>query len=352
MLDAARLFAAEQKFLIGARLVSGTLTPAAAGQAFANLAEVMVRAILARITAEFEQRHGKVPGGHICVLGMGRLGSRELTAGSDLDLILLYDHAPDAEYSDGKKPLAASQYFIRLTQRLIAAMSAPTAEGVIYPLDFRLRPSGNAGPLATALAAFIRYQKEEAWTWERQALTRARVIAGDAELGERIEEAVRGVLGTPADPAKLAEDVREMRALIDKEKPTSNPFEVKTVRGGLVDIEFIAQWCMLKLGIGGAPGRPTGTIDMLKAAGGALVPADTDTLVSACGFFSDVQQVLRLCMDEPFVPSTAPPGLSAIVCERIDMPDIRAVEGALKEQQRAVREIFDRLLAQKKSPEP
>jgi glutamate-ammonia-ligase adenylyltransferase len=344
MLDTARVFAAEQRFLIGARLISGALTPAAAARAFADLAEVMVRAMLERVTREFERRHGRVAGGEICVLGMGRLGSRELTAGSDLDLILLYEHAPDAEFSDGAKPLAASHYFIRLTQRLIAAMSAPTAEGVIYPLDFRLRPSGNAGPLATPLAAFIRYQQEEAWTWERQALTRARVVAGAAEFSARIEEAIRSLLARPSDPARLSADVREMRQLIAKEKATLNPFEVKTVSGGLVDIEFIAQWTVLKSGGGGERGHPTATVDMLRIAKD-LSPADQDALVSACRFQSDVQQVLRLCMDEPFVPDTAPPGLAEIVCDTLDMPDIRTVEGALKDHQRTVREIFERVIA-------
>jgi glutamate-ammonia-ligase adenylyltransferase len=305
----------------------------------------MVRAMLARVTREFESRHGKVAGARLCVLGMGRLGSRELTAGSDLDLILLYDHDADAEYSDGPKPLAASQYFIRLTQRMIAAMSAPTAEGVIYPLDFRLRPSGNAGPLATPLASFVRYQKEEAWTWERQALTRARVVAGDADFAETIESAICELLAIPSDPAKLSADVREMRAMIDKEKPTANPFEVKTVKGGLVDIEFIAQWCVLRSGSGSERGHPTATTGMLKSAGAELLdPADRDALVSACEFFSALQQVLRLCMEEAFDPANAPPGLSAIVCDQLDMPDIRAVEGVLKDCQREVREIFKRVL--------
>ncbi len=346
VLDAARVFVSEQKFLIGARLINRTLTPAAAGRAFADLAEVMVRAMLARVTHEFESRHGKVAGARLCVLGMGRLGSRELTAGSDLDLILLYDHAAEAEYSDGPKPLAASQYFIRLTQRMIAAMSAPTAEGVIYPLDFRLRPSGNAGPLATPLASFVRYQQEEAWTWERQALTRARVVAGDPEFAETIETAIRDLLANPSDPAKLAADVREMRAMIDKEKPTANPFEVKTVKGGLVDIEFIAQWCVLKSGSGADRGHPTATIPMLRSAGpDLLAPADQDALVEACEFFSAVQQVLRLCMEEAFDPANTPPGLTEILCDQLDMPDIRTVEGALKDHERSVREIFNRVLA-------
>jgi [glutamine synthetase] adenylyltransferase / [glutamine synthetase]-adenylyl-L-tyrosine phosphorylase len=345
VLDGARIFAAEHKFLVGARLMNRTLSAEAAGRAFGDLAEVMVAEMLERVRQEFETRHGKVAGGRICVLGMGRLGSRELTAGSDLDLILLYDHDGDAELSDGRKPLASSQYFIRLTQRLIAAMSAPTAEGVIYPLDFRLRPSGNAGPLATPLSSFLRYQDEEAWTWERQALTRARAIAGDAGLAEEIEDQVARLLSRPVDAAKLAADVREMRGMIDKEKATDNPFEVKTAKGGLVDIEFIAQWSMLSAGAAGRD-RPTSTVGMLRAARPELLPAsDQDMLVGAYRLYDAVQQVVRLCIDEAFDPAKAPPGLSAILCDQLDMPDIRTVEGVLRETQRTVRETFDRLLA-------
>jgi glutamine synthetase adenylyltransferase len=122
----------------------------------------------------------------VCLIGLGRLGSREMTAGSDLDLILLYDAPADAE-SDGAKPLAASMYFMRLTQRLTSALSAPMAEGVLYEVDFRLRPSGNKGPLATSFSGFSKYQRNEAWTWEHQALCRARTVAGDAGLRERTE---------------------------------------------------------------------------------------------------------------------------------------------------------------------
>jgi glutamate-ammonia-ligase adenylyltransferase len=345
VLDAARIFAAEHRFLVGARLMNRTLGAEAAGRAFGNLAEIMVAEMLSRVQTEFESKHGKVLGGRICVLGMGRLGSRELTAGSDLDLILLYDQDAEAESSDGPRPLAASQYFIRLTQRLIAAMSAPTAEGVIYPLDFRLRPSGNAGPLATALSAFVRYQEEEAWTWERQALTRARAIAGDAGLVADVEDQIARLLSRPIDAAKLATDVCEMRAMIDKEKATGNPFEVKAAKGGLVDIEFIAQWSMLSAGAVGRD-RPTSTVGMLKAARPDLLPlADQDMLVAAYRLYDGVQQVLRLCMDEAFDPATAPPGLSAILCDQLDMPDIRTVEGVLRETQRTVRETFVRLLA-------
>jgi glutamate-ammonia-ligase adenylyltransferase len=173
ILDRLRIFCAEQKFLIGIRLLTSAIDAARAGMAFSDLADLTIGAALDAVIEAFAARHGRVAGGRVCVLGMGKLGSRELTAGSDVDLILLYEHDPRAEDSDGEKPLAPSQYYARLTQRLIAAVSAPTAEGVLYELDLRLRPSGNKGPVATHFESFRKYQRNEAWTWEHMALTRA-----------------------------------------------------------------------------------------------------------------------------------------------------------------------------------
>ncbi|MCB1430688.1 MAG: bifunctional [glutamine synthetase] adenylyltransferase/[glutamine synthetase]-adenylyl-L-tyrosine phosphorylase, partial [Nitratireductor sp.] len=272
-------------------------------------------------------------------------GSRELTAGSDLDLILLYQHDPDAELSTGEKPLAPSQYFMRLTQRLIAAMSAPTAQGVLYELDFRLRPSGNAGPLATEIGAFLRYQKEEAWTWERLALTRARAVAGDPEFCQQVEEAINGLLTKPTERASLDKDVREMRALIDKEKASTNPFEVKTAKGGLIDIEFLAQWAMLASGCPEDTIRPVGIADMLAAVPATLISEDDcAALRSGLDLYNTVQQILRLCIDDKFDPATAPAGLSRMICEALDLPEIRTVEAHLKETQKLIRSIFTKTL--------
>ncbi|MEC9342341.1 MAG: bifunctional [glutamine synthetase] adenylyltransferase/[glutamine synthetase]-adenylyl-L-tyrosine phosphorylase [Pseudomonadota bacterium] len=344
-LNAARIFAAEQKFLIGVRLMNRTITPAAAGHAFSDLAEVLIAAMLECVSEEFAVRHGRIEGASICILGMGRLGSRELTAGSDLDLILLYEHAPEADYSDGEKPLAASHYFMRLIQRLIAAMSAPTAEGVIYELDFRLRPSGNAGPLATHVEAFLKYQHGEAWTWEHQALTRARPVAGAPELRGRVEASIREILHASTDPSRLKKDVREMRALIDKEKAGDNPFEVKTAKGGLIDIEFAAQWATLHLGVDPASDRPTSVAGMLAATPDTMIAAeDREFLLAALADFNGVLQLLRMCVDDAFDPDTAPRGLARMICLLFDLPDIRAVEAHLAETQKTVRSIFDRLM--------
>ena len=181
-LDAARIFAGEENFMIGLRLFAGLIEPEQAAQAYTALAEAMVRACLARVQADFSVEHGRVPGGRCVVLGLGKLGSRELTATSDLDLVLLYDFDPERPESDGRKPLHATVYYTRLTQRLIAALTAPTRRGKLFEVDMRLRPSGNKGPLATQLASFRAYQASEAEIWEHMALTRARPIAGDDSL--------------------------------------------------------------------------------------------------------------------------------------------------------------------------
>ena len=212
VLDRLRIFNAEQKFLIGVRLLTGAIDPSRAGKAFSDLADLTIGAALDAVLAEFAARHGRVRGMKVAILGMGKLGSRELTAGSDVDLILLYDHDAKAEESDGPKRLAASHYFTRLTQRLIAAVSAPTAEGVLYELDLRLRPSGNKGPVATHIESFCKYQRQEAWTWEHMALTRARIVAGDADFAKAIAGEVEAILASPHDRAKvMAEAARDAR---------------------------------------------------------------------------------------------------------------------------------------------
>ena len=198
------------------------------------------------VESEFESRHGRIEGGRIAILGMGRLGSGDLTAGSDLDLDFpLRPSMRMQKHPTVEKPLYPQQYFTRLVQRLIAAMSAPTAEGIVYELDFRLRPSGNAGPLATHIDAFIKYQRNEAWTWESQALVRARPVAGDKELSRQIDTELADLLSTKRDGVKITTDIRDMRKTLKKEKPAKNVFDVKLAEGGLIDIEFIAQWAAL-----------------------------------------------------------------------------------------------------------
>ncbi len=178
VLDRARVVGSEQQFLIGIRVLSGVIKANQAGGAYALLAERLIEHLMAATERELARAHGHVAGGGAAVIAMGKLGGREMTAASDLDLILVYDFDPAAAESDGARPLAPTHYYTRLTQRLISALSSATAEGTLYEVDMRLRPSGQQGPVATQLASFIDYQADAAWTWEQLALTRARVISG------------------------------------------------------------------------------------------------------------------------------------------------------------------------------
>jgi glutamate-ammonia-ligase adenylyltransferase len=345
VLDRLRIFAAEQKFLIGVRLLTGSIDAARAGKAFSDLADLTIGAALDAVSAEFAVRHGKVAGGRVVILGMGKLGSRELTAGSDVDLILLYDHVENAEDSDGEKPMAPSHYYARLTQRLIAAVSAPTAEGVLYELDLRLRPSGNKGPVATHFSAFSKYQRNDAWTWEHMALTRARAVAGDAALANAVETEIEAILALPRDRGKIAREAAEMRALIDKEKPPRDKWDLKVIPGGLIDLEFIAQYAVLTGQVAGKVRSTTVTNEILARLAPATAHAHVkQELVEAHVLFSALTQMIRLCLTGAFEPEDVPPGLSDLLSGTTDLPDFRVLEAHVQETARKVRNNFDLLL--------
>ncbi|RJT33490.1 bifunctional [glutamine synthetase] adenylyltransferase/[glutamine synthetase]-adenylyl-L-tyrosine phosphorylase [Mesorhizobium waimense] len=348
VLDRLRIFASEQKFLIGVRLLAGAIDPARAGRAFSDLADLTIEAALQAVTAEFALRHGRIAGARVALLGMGKLGSRELTAGSDVDLILLYDHDADAEESDGDKPLAPSHYYTRMTQRLIAAVSAPTAEGVLYELDLRLRPSGNKGPVATHVDAFKKYQRQDAWTWEHMALVRARAIGGDTALCAEVEAEVAAVLALPRDAAKVIAEASEMRALIEKEKPPRDLWDIKLIPGGLIDLEFLAQVAVI-IGHVEAGRRVTATADILARLAPDFAGADIrQELCDAYRVYLALTQMIRLCLTGVFERDDVPPGLSDLLLAVTDLPDFGVLEAHLKETSRKVRKDFDLLLRAKR----
>jgi glutamate-ammonia-ligase adenylyltransferase len=234
------------------------------------------------------------------------------------------------------------RYYTRFTQRLIAALSAPTAEGVLYEVDMRLRPSGNKGPVATRLRAFERYQREEAWTWEHMALTRARLMCGDEGLIQQAEACIARILSTNNDQQKIAADVAEMRSLIDAEKPPLNVFDIKLIAGGLIDLEFLAQYLALIAPQHGIT-VPSGmtTAERLKSLGAALInPDDLETCLTALRLYNEVSHVIRTCIDGGFQPSEAPAGLIDLMVRVADCPDLKALEAELKRQSKAIRRIF------------
>jgi [glutamine synthetase] adenylyltransferase / [glutamine synthetase]-adenylyl-L-tyrosine phosphorylase len=227
---------------------------------------------------------------------MGRLGSREMTLASDLDLILIYDAPAVSQASDGAQPLSAPAYYARLSQRLIGAITAPTAEGPLYPVDMRLRPSGAAGPIASSLESFARYQRESAWTWEHMALTRARPVAGDPGLRRQIAEIVRSVLRAPRDPRRLVVDVADMRRRIAAENPHPSPWDLKHRRGGLLDLEFITQYLMLREAASSPRVLCRAIREALRrlAAAGALPRGAEPDLRDALSLLRHVQVLLTL----------------------------------------------------------
>ncbi|MCX8998442.1 bifunctional [glutamine synthetase] adenylyltransferase/[glutamine synthetase]-adenylyl-L-tyrosine phosphorylase [Rhizobiaceae bacterium BDR2-2] len=340
VLDRLRIFAAEQRFLIGIRLLTGAIGGTAAARAFTHLADLVIAAAFDAVLTEMREAHGDIPGGRVAVMGMGKLGSFELTAGSDVDLILLYDHDDAAQESTGAKPLDPGRYFTRITQRLIAALSAPTAEGVLYDVDMRLRPSGNKGPVATRIRAFTKYQREEAWTWEHMALTRARIVCGDGSLKAEAEGVISGILAHPRDRAKVSADVIEMRGLIEKEKPPRDLWDFKLIPGGLIDIEFIAQYLALTTPEKQAE-RGASTAEALKFYGeGRMGAEELETCLAALALYGELSQIVRLCLDGPFEPKEAPSGLIDLLCAAADMPTLKALEAELTRVSKSVRRIF------------
>jgi [glutamine synthetase] adenylyltransferase / [glutamine synthetase]-adenylyl-L-tyrosine phosphorylase len=345
-LDRARAVGHEQAFLIGVRVMTGTITASRAGGAYALLADQLVEALSQRVSDELEAVHGAVKGGGAVIIAMGKLGGREMTASSDLDLIVIYDFDGEQTHSTGARPLAPAQYYARFTQRLIAAFSAATAEGSLYEIDMRLRPSGQKGPVATQLSSFIDYQAREAWTWEHLALTRARVVAGPEALAEKVRTAIHTTLVMPRDRAKITADVREMRQLIWAEKGTDDIWDLKQTRGGLVDLEFIAQYLQLVH----AHDHPrvldqNTSAAIAKLADAGLIPrVAADELLAAATLLHSLTQVLRLCLDGRFDPSKAPDGLRALLAQAGEVPDFPTLEGVLRQTLAGVAAQYEALV--------
>ncbi|HWK32504.1 MAG TPA: bifunctional [glutamine synthetase] adenylyltransferase/[glutamine synthetase]-adenylyl-L-tyrosine phosphorylase, partial [Hyphomicrobium sp.] len=248
--------------------------------------------------------------------------------------------------SDGKRSLHGAQYFARYTQRLISAFTTRTNYGVLYDIDMRLRPSGRAGPVATRIDSFADYQDNEAWTWEHMALTRARVISAQPAFQKQIEDLIARVLMRPRDIDIIANDVLEMRQAVADEKGDSDIWDLKYAAGGIVDIEFLAQYLQL-IHAAEKPGiLNVNTMQVYDNAVklGVLASSDADILRPAARLYQNLTQVLRLCVSETFKPDTAGEDLLRVMARAADAPDFSAVEARLRETQAEVRELFLKLM--------
>ena len=329
-LDLTRRWHGEQAFLIGHQLLHGQIAAKDAANSWSELADFCIRLMAEAAHQETEARFGPAPGVWN-VIGMGKLGGGEMTAGSDLDLIVIYD-AAGAEN--------AQTWFTKFTQRLIAALSAETAEGSLYETDMRLRPSGRAGPVATSLASFDRYQKEQAWTWEHMALTRLRPVAGDVALGEKVQQIAEQAINT-GDPDTRAKDILEMRERLYREKPPEGPWDLKMRQGGLIDLEFITQHAILT----------TPTVQALKPnlrdahqqlfETGVWSQELYDRVTETFTFLQALQQVQRMAHEGVVGATELSNALKDRYCRATGCDDFERLSDRLEQVAQTVTDIFN-----------
>lgn len=293
VLNAARRWKKEWHFRVGVHQLRGLITAKEAGAQYSELAGVIVRALWPRVCDEVARRHGDAPGRGAAVVAMGSLGAEQLNAGSDLDLIVIYD-AAGQDMSDGRRPLDARGWYAKATKTLITALSAPTGEGTLYEVDMRLRPSGRQGPVATSVHSYRNYQMTEAWTWEHLALTRARPLAGPADLLADIETVRQDVLRTPRDPAKIAADVDDMRNRLAAAGRTGDGLDAKEGPGRMKDIELMAETAAL---IAGTSARDISGQLATGVQLGWFSQSDAQTLTRAHHHYTQLNQATRLLTD-------------------------------------------------------
>ncbi len=341
VLDSVRRWALEQTFRAGVQVLRAVGDATEAGLAFSAIADAALAVLYPRVITEFARRHGPPPGRGMAVVAMGKLGSREMTASPELDLITLYD-AQGAEASDGPRPLPPATYFPRLTQALVGALTVPTAEGRLYEVDMRLRPSGRQGPVAISVDSFSKYQAEQAWVWEHLALTRARVITGATGLATDIESTIRTVLSARKCDVDVIGAAREMRSkLIEAHaRDRKNPWSLKYAAGGLMEIEFLVQTGVLYHGL---TCRAAGEALPALATCGWISMEEKTALTDALAIMQRLQQIERVALEFPINPETAGEGLRRAMARACGAEDFAALQGQLSALQRSAAQIGERL---------
>lgn len=318
LLDTVRRLVGEKRFAVGAQIVAGAADPLDAAGGYARLAEAAIEVLAAGTVAEFARAHGRVPDSELVILAFGRTGGGALTHASDLDLVYLFTGDFAAE-SDGAKPLGATLYYNRLAQRITAALSVPTAAGPLYPVDTRLRPSGTQGPLVVSVESFARYQREDAWTWEHMALTRARPVFGSPAARAAVTGVIAEVLEGARPERDLPVEAATMRADMAQHKPPAGPLDAKLLPGGLVDLEFTVHLAQLLHRSGFDPDLRV-AIPALTAAG-----ALPDGLLTAHDLLTRLLVTLRLVAPDAQEP---PPATQALIARALRLPDWPAVLAA------------------------
>jgi glutamate-ammonia-ligase adenylyltransferase len=344
-MDEARRLHAEAAFRIAVQVLGGVASAEAAGQAFADLADGLIRGLAHAALAEVERQAGAFEG-EVAVIALGKCGSREMTARSDLDLMTLY--RPASFHGESAiRGWSAQTFYARFTQRLVAALSAPTAAGTLYEVDLQLRPSGTAGPVAVSFAAFQGYYDAEAETWERLALCRARVVwATPPGFAQEAAAAIEAILRQPRNARATAQDVRDMRQLLTAERPPEGFWDLKLNDGGLVDMEFCVQHLQL---VGAAAGGPLR--QNTEEALAALIEAHPSRgpmlrrVRRAWRLQQNLSQLLKIALDDGASPDDEPPAFKTLLARAGGARGYPALRARLESSRAAAHDAFERLVA-------
>ncbi len=334
-------FRNEQEFLIGTSLLQGNIDPIAANIQLSKVADLTINQLLEIVQTRFADKYGIITGGNVVILGLGRLGSSELTFGSDLDLIFCY-HSPDGSTaSDGNKSLYPTTYYNRLFQRLVTSLQITTAEGKLYDIDTRLRPDGESGPLATSRNSFAKYYTSKAWIFEKMALMRHRVITANNALAKQLENIIHNSLRQPISKQVLTHDVLDMRKRINTQFGSDDCWNCKYARGGIIDICFYSQWLALCNG-SQHPELLTPKISDIILTAYKLNLIDKqkyEQLETAYIYQEKILSVLRLCQQN-FIEETAPEGLKALMCDILQVNNFSTLREELYHHQNNIYNIF------------
>ena len=332
------------RFRIGIQVLRGIVSPLEGSEMLTHVAEAVLRSLVPTVCAEFSRQFGRVEHSALAVLAYGKLGSYELMPTSDLDLVIVYDADESATSQQGTRSLPASAYFIRLSQRIVSALSMMTSEGRLFEVDLRLRPSGDQGPFASSLQAFEKYQKSDAWVWEHLALSRARVVFKTGDLGRRLESAISDTLAQPRAEGDVQSAVLDMKEKLQKEFGSSQQIDLKHMPGGLMDSDFVIQYHTLIQSRLDQENRPTRTLDVLDHLLKSKCVSEDDYWVLKSAFLLrfNLLWLLRLTLGENSLPSSIPMGLETRLLKLTGAATLEELRRQLIDTSDEVLRVFSR----------
>jgi len=306
-----------------------------AGERFTQIADAAINSLVPSAFAETQRLYGKFHG-QFAILGFGKLGGREMSHGSDLDIVMVYNIDPT---SDEPKERQIDKYN-KLTRRIITALSINTEFGGLYEVDMALRPSGRSGPLAVSLPVFEKYYNKDAWTWEFMALSRARVVtSSSAAFAQRVSEALSEQLKNKDFKQNLASDVLDMHERLARDKPSLGFWDIKGKPGGLRDIEFIAQYLVLdsKLVVSD---KSTKSMLVMAQKENAADESSLQDLINICSRYQSLLQLLKLAAHEMYQRDKFSSSFKTLLTEHCQLNSFSELERQLTRDARNVTTIF------------